>query len=289
MSLSRLRRLGLGLAALILCALSLASAAIAGQGVLTRHALNVDGVSRSYWLYEPSGRAGEVLPLVVAFHGGGGQADRFVTRAGLVAAAEREGFMLLAPQGLAESWRYARPEDGTMSRKAETQAGDDLAFMAALAAAVIPGLNVEAEFHLAGLSAGGMMAYYVACERPGGMRVATLVAISTTMNVRACPRAQGVSLMHVYGTADTNVPWSGGGGSFFTSENYRPIPEGLNAFLVANGCDPIGPELLPPGDYAATCTSEDMRLTIVARGEHGWFFVPELDATGRLAAFIRAH
>jgi len=58
------------------------------------------GAKRSYILHIPpqyNGRA--PLPLVLAFHGGAGNASQFLGSTGLAKKADREGFILVAPNG----------------------------------------------------------------------------------------------------------------------------------------------------------------------------------------------
>src|SRR5688500_12680494 len=58
------------------------------------------GRSRSYLLHvPPAGRASRPLPLVIAFHGGGGHAENQKECSKLDAVADREGFVTVYPDG----------------------------------------------------------------------------------------------------------------------------------------------------------------------------------------------
>src|SRR5687767_1404970 len=66
------------------------------------HALSLQhgGRQRSYLLHVPRAtESARSLPLVLAFHGGGGEAEGFKGYAGLDAVADREGFLVAYPNG----------------------------------------------------------------------------------------------------------------------------------------------------------------------------------------------
>lgn len=273
-----------------LAALLWASLAMAGDGTLTQHSLTVNGVARTYWHYDPPGPNAPGLPLILAFHGGGGSGS-FVQGKGLVALAAADGAILIAPDGLLGSWRHT-DDPAAITRAAYRDAGDDLALVAALAATVLPTLGHDpARQYLTGFSAGGMMAYRVACQRPGGLAVAGLAAVSATMTVApaSCPGALGVPLLHMHGSADTNVPYLGGGSN--TTATYPAVSVGFGHFRAANACGPQVEVLPRPApdtqEWRGVCAGGvGVAFDWVNGGTHAWFTPPSLDATARLAAFF---
>ncbi len=62
-------------------------------------ALAHGGADRSYVLHVPGVAASGPLPLVIAFHGGSGNAADFQRYAGLDALADRDGFLVAYPNG----------------------------------------------------------------------------------------------------------------------------------------------------------------------------------------------
>jgi phospholipase/carboxylesterase len=63
--------------------------------------LRLDGAGRA-WVRAPAGTGPQPLPLVVALHGAGGQAQGMLTM--LTEAADRHGVLVLAPQSTRTSW-----------------------------------------------------------------------------------------------------------------------------------------------------------------------------------------
>ena len=61
------------------------------------------GLTRSFRLYRPAA-APDGAPLVFALHGYGGNAAGFQGWIGLDAIADREGFVVVYPQGSADAW-----------------------------------------------------------------------------------------------------------------------------------------------------------------------------------------
>jgi len=64
------------------------------------------GQSRSVILYVPASVSSGPLPLVIALHGNGDSASNFIATNGLVSIADRDGFVLAAPQGVSQSFVF---------------------------------------------------------------------------------------------------------------------------------------------------------------------------------------
>ena len=57
--------------------------------------INVNGVNRQYLMYIPNSYSSSTpMPLLIALHGGSGNAYEFMTDTGFNAIAEKEGFIL---------------------------------------------------------------------------------------------------------------------------------------------------------------------------------------------------
>lgn len=91
-----------------------------------------DGRQRSYLLYVPTNyRSGRPIPLVMVFHGGGGNAYGMARKTGIDRLAEQYSFIVVYPNGTgARDWRLtwnagSNPPEGY----AEKQGIDDIGFI----------------------------------------------------------------------------------------------------------------------------------------------------------------
>ena len=87
---------------LLLCthSASYAQSAVAGLAPGDhRFSLRHDGRNRTYITHVPGIAGRRALPVMIAFHGGGGEAEGFKAYAGLDAVADREGFIVVYPNG----------------------------------------------------------------------------------------------------------------------------------------------------------------------------------------------
>jgi len=67
---------------------------------LDQYTLTVDGIERTYSVYEPEAAEGGALPVVVALHGRPGSGEGMARMSGLSAVAEAEGFIAIYPDAL---------------------------------------------------------------------------------------------------------------------------------------------------------------------------------------------
>lgn len=199
------------------------SAAQTAQTAPTRGAyvpgtLGFGGEQRRYLLRLPAGdRAPDAI--VVLLHGGGGNIERLTGQSRAAAPyrawetiADREGLLLVAPQGLdGDKGRRTPAWNDCRSDADSGQAADDAGFLTALVERLQREHRVRTpRIYAVGTSNGGMMALRLAVEQPG--RFTAVAAIAATMpagsECAAPTRSVPVVLMH--GTEDRFVPWAGG-------------------------------------------------------------------------------
>jgi len=83
----------------LLVGLLFASATIAWAG-LSRESIRYAGEDRHYFVSAPSALSPEKrYPLLMVFHGGGGNAEQVLQSSDLVQRAEKEGWILISPAG----------------------------------------------------------------------------------------------------------------------------------------------------------------------------------------------
>ena len=219
---------------------------------------------RTYHVYVPA-RRGQSPPLVVVLHGG------FGTGAGAEAAyrwdavADREGFVVLYPDGLRRAWNA-----GGCCGEPHARGVDDVAFIeTAIRATARAYATDPARLYVTGISNGGMMAYRLACE--SALPIAAIAPVAATLTV-ACEHPQHVSVLHVHGLADRNVPVGGGVGNGFVRVSYRPVASALAVFRTADACAaPVTTAAGPVTTARSACANgKAVQLTTVAGAGHQW-------------------
>ena len=154
-------------------------------GVKTYNVINVEGKDRRYWLYVPASVAGKTnVPVVFSLHGRGGTGnpnDANSSKLGkptFTSLADKEGFIVVYPQGRDGTNQADYPDDGNWNKGFENTTGweatgkenADTKFIKALVDEIKKiyasnsYISVDpTKFYLCGYSMGGMMTY--ACAK----------------------------------------------------------------------------------------------------------------------------
>jgi len=172
-------------------------------------------------LYQPDYLGSRPAPLLIALHGGGGNAEQFKKRSGFDAEARRRGFRVAYVQGtpIGRRARAFTWNAGQCCGPAARRGVDD----AGALARVIETLAPQSRGHpvwIAGHSNGGMMAYRMACEKP--QLIDGIVPISGALVLGQCRNAGGIDVLHIHGSDDANVPMQGGRGPNTRSRTVYP-------------------------------------------------------------------
>lgn len=258
-----------------------ATTAWATPGVLERHTITAGGLEREFLAYEPTGRDGQALPLVFLIHGGGDtDAATFTQQTSMQIAAERDGFILIAPESYGSSWNYG----DRLSPWLEGEAVDDLSFFDAMVSWAEQTYNVDPErIFSTGVSAGGIMSYNLACSRPRLLR--GIAPVAASKDTAACRGARGVSLLHIHGLADENVPIGG-------NDTFPPVMDGIDFWRQINGCPEDKTvtaitDLSTETEWMPCADGTEATLILVQGGGHDWAF--DFSTTNTVADFIRRH
>jgi polyhydroxybutyrate depolymerase len=123
--------------------------------------------------------------------------------------------------------------------------------------------------YVTGMSNGAMMTYRLACE--SALPIAAIAPVAGTLTV-ACEHPQRVSVLHLHGLADRNVPIDGGYGSGFARVSYRPVASGIAVFRSANACTaPVTRTAGPVTTARSACADgKVVQFTTVAGAGHQW-------------------
>jgi polyhydroxybutyrate depolymerase len=274
--------------------------------------IHVGGRDRSYLLHLPSPLPNRPLPLVVVLHGGGGSAEDAARMTGFDAEADRQGFIVVYPEGTDRERpfldAFGKPglltwNAGSCCGYAQQEAIDDVGFIRAVVMQVIKDNAADPKrVYATGISNGGMLAYRLACEASDIF--AAIAPVSAVQEVASCKPAQPVSVFHIHGAKDENVPLKGGvGKKALDKEDRKPVQETIDFWVKQDGCS-VTVHSQEPGvsmtNYGGCAAGSEVAFFLIQDGGHSWpggqrmasFLDPPskaLDATFEIWRFFSTH
>ena len=176
--------------------------------------INVDGQQRSHKLYLPSNFTPN-MPLVLNLHGYTSNAFQQVFYSGMTNVAEENDFVVVFPNGTTDQYGVT-----FWNSEIAGEDVDDLGYLIALIDSMIVNYQVDADrVYMCGMSNGGFMSYYSACEMTD--KIAAIASVTGTMNnviYDNCNPTRSIPVLEIHGTQDSTVPYLGleNSGSFQT-------------------------------------------------------------------------
>jgi polyhydroxybutyrate depolymerase len=143
----------------------------------------------------------------------------------------------------------------------------------------------DQRLYLTGLSKGGMLAYRFACEE--SRLVAAIAVVSAALTYPRCRPRVPVSVLHIHGDLDENVPLRGGKGRYTAARNlFPPVWDGVRFWLEINGCRDTPERNSPSADsscwHYSDCRGQLETVFCLIRGSgHGWPGSGALGATAQ--------
>jgi len=238
--------------------------------------LVVNGVTRDYYFHRPA-NASASLPLVIVYHGGGGDASKIAAQTGFNEVADRNGFAVVYPNAI-DHWNDGR--DSTAGF------GDDTRFTSELINELATRDGIDrARVYATGASNGGMMTLRAACERANEIAAFAVVAASfPDTYMSRCKPARSVPIMIIHGTQDPLVPEQGAtvqGGTRRLGGTITPLKDTLDFWRRTDRCQAApSPQTLPDksndgtsvqvSDYQGCATNSKLVFVNVTGGGHTW-------------------
>jgi polyhydroxybutyrate depolymerase len=281
---------------------------------MDRWVLLIGGVERSVLLSAPARvDAGRALPVVLVFHGGGGDGAGAARLTRFAALAERDTFLAVFPDGLHRNWNDGR--DPSVSRT-HREGIDDVAFIDALLDTIGRAFRIDSSRVFAtGISNGGIFSHYLGARR--SRRIAAIAPVAGGIAVpfdRIFHPAEPVAVLILQGTNDPLVPYEGGGIAWGRRGSIIGTPQAVVKWVTRNDCDrsPLREDLpdLDPEDGCRVSVYRWMRgeqateviLYRIRGGGHTWpggaQVLPasivgpvcrDIDATDVIWKFFKAH
>jgi polyhydroxybutyrate depolymerase len=252
--------------------------------------LQVGSRQRTYRVHLPPGFAeSKALPVLLAFHGGGGSAQGFQKYAGLDAVADREGFVVVYPDGSGRLGRRLLTWNaGGCCGPAREDRVDDVGFALRLLADLSRDLPLDrTRVYATGHSNGAMMTYRLAAEAAD--RIAAIAAAAGAMQVAVFQPSRPMPVLHIHSVDDPRALYAGGLGPAFPFTRRRvehnPVEAELARWIKLDGCAPEPQpveERLATGDgvkgtqaavlldYAPCTSGADVQLWKLTGAGHGW-------------------
>lgn len=196
---------------------------------IQRDTIDFDGLSRDFIIHYPTYYDGsEPMPLVFNFHGFGSSATQQMFFGDFRSIAEREGFILVHPQGT-DFFGLAHWNVGGFTIGSSI---DDVGFTNAMIDHISSNFNIDAErIYATGMSNGGFMSFLLACQL--GNRIAAIASVTGSMTpeiTMECNPSHPTPIMQIHGTNDGVVPYDG-------ADFSDPIDDVINYWVDFNNCN----------------------------------------------------
>lgn len=242
--------------------------------------LKVGEVDRYYTIHIPkSYDPKKATPLVLAFHGGGGDMsiqanDKYY---GLISKSEQAGFIAVFPNGHSKfrSGKLATWNAGKCCGAARDDKSDDVGFIRSLVERLAKDYTIDRQrIYAMGMSNGGMMAYRLACELSDVFK--GIAAVAGTDNTIECAPKNPVSILHIHARDDDHVLYDGGAGKNAFKDRsqvteFASVPSTMAKWVKQNGCKAQAKKLNSTCEIYSDCFGgSSVELCVTPDGKHSW-------------------
>ena len=194
---------------------------------------------RGYIVHVPTKQM-DMPAVILNFHGGGGNPLAHQKYARMDALADREGFLVVYPEGTAPGdGRFLTWNAGTCCGIASRENVDDVGYVRRLLDDLARRHAYDAtRVYATGFSNGAMLSYRLAAEL--SERFAAIAPVAGAPVIERHATARAVPVMHIHSVDDARALYAGGLGPPFPLTNLRvqhsPLEERLSIWATENGC-----------------------------------------------------
>lgn len=245
--------------------------------------IKVGKLERYYLVHVPPRyQKNRPTPVVLNFHGGGGNAESQRNFSQMDVTADRYGFIVVYPQGTSRkrvlkfrqgyTWNA-----GSCCGWAQEHNIDDVGFTAALLDDLAQQFNINPRMvYATGYSNGAIMCYRLACELSD--RIAAIAPVSGPMAMTSanCLPPRPISIMHFHGTKDESAPYEGGAGRrSVPGQNFQSVEKTIRFWLRQNKLADKKPRVIRKGKalgrfYGPGKDNREVILWSIEGGGHTW-------------------
>jgi polyhydroxybutyrate depolymerase len=220
---------------------------------------------RDYVLHTPSGYDGtKTLPLVVDLHGATSWATQQLMRDKWGNMADKQGFLVVAPDGVQMTWNALICCGGAQSMKV-----DDVGFLKAVVAKVSSELCVDSKrVYASGHSNGALMTFVLACQAADIFAAAAPYEGVTPLPTM-CHPSRPLPIAMVRALQDGAVPYNG-------SQQWTSAQADLDLWKALDKCTDTTPVASHNGvcQTYQQCAGGSEVMLCSPRGGHGFFYTP---------------
>jgi polyhydroxybutyrate depolymerase len=225
----------------------------APSGISQKSSIMQDSLKRNFIIHTPAFFKHGKLPLLLALHGRGGNSESMVliTRSGFNKLSDKEGFVVVYPDGIEMNWNDGRMDEEVDDR-AHSENIDDVGFISSLIDLMVKDYNVDPKrVYVTGISNGAIMSYRLACELSDKITaIAPVDGNIPSMILDGCSPSQPVSVLAINNVNDPLVPFEGGEiyGHFHTTKLGKVLSanESIQFWVKRNKCSTHAVEVEEP-------------------------------------------
>ena len=235
------------------------------------------GLQREYLVHVPRSYRGAPTPMLIALHGGGGDADFQAddSKYGLISKSEQAGFIAVFPNGYSRfpSGILATWNAGTCCGKAQESRVDDVTFIREMIARMKRQASIDPRRIFAtGMSNGAMMSWRLACEAP---EIRAIAPVEGTDNTTHCAPSHPVPVIEFHAADDPNVPFNGGVGVGPSHTDFTSVPATQAKWVQLDNAEPKAKRVLIVAGahcdlHAARADGAPVELCVTDTGGHSW-------------------
>ncbi len=242
-----------------------------------------DGRKRTYKVHVPPSYNKSIpTPLILAFHGGGGNSammanDKYYN---WISKSDKEGFIIAFPNGTSQlkSEKFATWNAGNCCGYARDNDIDDVGFVNAIIE------EMESKFYInvkkiyaTGFSNGAMLCYRLAIELSDKLKA--IAAVAGTENFDNGNPKWPISIIHIHAKDDDASLFNGGAGPRFPTHkpvcDFTSVPGTISRWVKRNNCNPDPKRVMEkPGVYCDLYFGGDngtqIILCVTEEGRHSW-------------------
>jgi len=175
----------------------------AQTGVTISDSIKSNNIFRKYRLYVPSSYTGQAVPLVFNLHGYTSNATQQQAYTNFMPIADTAKFIMVLPEG-------TNPTGPQYWNAGFGPGANDVLYMSDLIDSLDLNYNIDLNsVYSCGMSNGGIMSYYLACNLPNRFAAIASVTGSMLNGWFTCVPGRPFPVMEIHGTNDATVPYLG--------------------------------------------------------------------------------